>query len=182
MDVKYNMTKVLFYFTIAKCVTQFIDCLTRSWASYAPWEADSLWEERSNCKRARRASFFHATGNCCFKKDHTSGTLLRTIIICHCRYLTHSHVDRKDMVLCDGVHEGQLHMQSVATFEELLPTILIRPASWLHFVHEIALFISCMVTPVQLMGEYWLKHALRSAWLSKTFRPAFCVQTDIHWF
>ena len=151
MDVKCNVTKVPFNFTNTKCVVQFIDCLTRSWASYVPWEADSLWEERSNCKRARRASFFHATGNCCFKKDHTSGTLLRTIIICHCRYLTHSHVDRNDMVQCDGVHEGQLHLQSVATFKELLPTIWIRPATSLTAFCAWDSSPHLLVTPAQLI-------------------------------
>ena len=54
-------------------------------------------------------------------------------------------------------------------FKELLPTFRIRPASWLHFVHEV-------VVPISQSPQhswYWPKRVLRSGWLYVTSRPIF---------
>ena len=90
---------------------------------------------------------------------------------------THAYVHRQHMMILiiAMIFEGQLHKE---TQQCSTSTVLwIRPATWLHFVHEIAL-------PIHWSPQcsWWgQKRVLHSGWLCITSRLAFFQGDVVHW-
>ena len=94
---------------------------------------------------------------------------------------THAYVHRQHMMILiiAMIFEGQLHKE---TQQCSTSTVLcIRPATWLHYVHEIAVPIYCST---QLMRPGICQNVscdLHSGWLCITSRLAFFQGDVVHW-
>ena len=88
------------------------------------------------------------------------------------------------VIICVTIFREQLLMLRLSMIWKASIYRMIRPATWLHFVHERAVLLSGLVTTAQLMrlACYCLKHGLHNGWLCITYRPASFIQGDVvHW-